>query len=641
MPEDEYYIVNWHPDPGLALTRTYRIRVLFRSHEGVAIEKELGHADVTPAAMVIKFRIEEGFFPVGELTPKERAKISPVLQRYVAAHDTFGPFKVILTLSDVHDTLGKQAGILVLREFGPTLPNAVVQIGSPEDMALVARNPKVEFVSENRLYRLIEVRSQGVIHEPCAQLDGNIRIETAAQDTPTPAQMLIGQPCAQQNGYIGTGTAVAVLDAGIDLTDPAFSGIQVISEPMDLPLNQDLRCDGDAWHGTLVAKQVAQVAPGAVLIMLDVQAVDGFIDQGCGMSLDCFLRAATWILEHQKQYNIVAMNMSYAKTGGSYSTEDCSLYWQEEMTLENLRNHGIMPFAGSGNDGLLQGVSSPACTPSVISVAAVIPATDEIWSGSTRGSNLDLLAPGCEGACGTSLASPIAAGAWAVMRSAHPELGLNETLELLKATGVPIYDPATELTFPRVQLDAALGLTECDPIVIYDNGISQRQWSSGSGVGQFLAADDFVLGIAMHVTGASVDVADGPPELAARWDGTIEWWLLDDNGGVPGALIASGTGQNIQQKNMWESRLGYRQFTVDFDFGQEIPLPGGRRFWFALHMHADFSDLGVWWDDTYEIRPYPSWVGGELIDGVPNFVDGQYARTCPHDKAFRLWGHHE
>jgi len=447
---DDHYIVNWHTDEFPLITQQmYRITV---SVDGT----DLGYADVVIAesgreaksmttgetfglkdgrTLPIKFRIEEGYDPIGELTPQERAKISPVLQTYVIEHDVFDPFKTIVTLDEVHDALDQQAGFLVLKEFGPTLPYAVVQIISSEGMALLARDPTVNLISENKRY------------DPLA----------------TPSQVLIGQPFAQLNGHVGDGTSVGVLDTGIDLTDPAFVG----SEVVDLEMDVGDSCE-DPWHGTIVARQVVQAAPGAVLIMLDVEDYSCTLGGSCGCAMwsDGFLTAAQWIFDHQDEYNIVAMNMSYAAGGGSYPTEDCPMLPAEEGTLENLRNRGIMPFAGSGNDNLVDGVSAPACTPAVTSVAAVDPSTDEIWyefstKGSTRGPNLDLLAPGCEGSrCGTSLAAPIAAGAWAVMRAALPDLSLEETLGLLKTTGVPVYDPETELTFPRIQLDAALGLLD-------------------------------------------------------------------------------------------------------------------------------------------------------------------------------------
>ncbi len=148
-----------------------------------------------------------------------------------------------------------------------------------------------------------------------------------------------------------------------------------------------------------------------------------------------------------------------------------------------------MPIAGSGNEGHTYGIGSPACSPPVVSVGGSD--GSEIWGNTQRGPNLDLLAPARDhdyGKSGTSLSAPTVAGAWAILRAALPDLSLEETLELLKTTGAPISDPETGLTFPRIQLDAALrasGLpvveVACPCFTADDlNAVDWDIWCSGS-----------------------------------------------------------------------------------------------------------------------------------------------------------------
>lgn len=235
------------------------------------------------------------------------------------------------------------------------------------------------------------------------------------------------------------------------------------------------------------------------------------------------------------------------------------------------------------------------------------------------------------GVSGTSAAAPLVTGAAALLLAVEPMVPLSVKQRLVDTTQ-PLFDN----DLPEGGLDVlALIQTASLPIVVYDNGASTH--SGGSAVGHMIAADDFVLNVERTVSRISVDVSDGPADQNRRWDGTVEWWLFDDNAGVPGSLMAFGTGVNVNQHNIVESPLGHRDFTVDFDLGQEIDLPGDQTFWLALHMQADYSRMSVFWDHQGSTVGHPSRSGGELIGGLPNFVDGQYAGTSAFDKAFRLW----
>ncbi len=64
---------------------------------------------------------------------------------------------------------------------------------------------------------------------------------------------------------------------------------------------------------------------------------------------------------------------------------------------------------------------------------------------------------------------------------------------------------------------------------------------------------------------------------------------------MQGSLIAFGTEVNVEQRNIVGIPLEFRDFTVDFDFGEEIALPAGETFWLALYMQADCSRVSVFW----------------------------------------------
>ena len=230
---------------------------------------------------------------------------------------------------------------------------------------------------------------------------------------------------------------------------------------------------------------------------------------------------------------------------------------------------------------------------------------------------------------GTSLASPLVAGAAALAQAVNPDVSPPQIKECLTQTARPLNDPL----LPEGGIDVEALIREFPTPVTYDNGPSTH--TGGSAIGHFIAADDFQLPKTALVTGASVDVADSPEP--GRWDGTVEWWIFSDELGHPGDVIASGIGQNVEMSNLVVSPLGFRDFAVDFDFdfGEEVALAGGGRFWLGLHFAANYEHLSVFWDHTWDVTGQPSYKGGEIFEGVPNF-DGPYAGPSAYDYSFRL-----
>ena len=141
---------------------------------------------------------------------------------------------------------------------------------------------------------------------------------------------------------------------------------------------------------------------------------------------------------------------------------------------------GIFRAASSGNGGVSTpfGVEYPAADPSVFAAGSINPA-DRIARHTERGSLLDILAPGetvpipyrdLEGAhtiltgTGTSFASPIIAGAAAILKQIDPNVSPRDIISILRASGSDNYDgdgeagPTTGLIFPRLDLDNAITL---------------------------------------------------------------------------------------------------------------------------------------------------------------------------------------
>lgn len=305
---------------------------------------------------------------------------------------------------------------------------------------------------------------------------GNLDLQT--QSLPSAAAQsysglgLIGGDLEQQQyGFSGAGYSVAILDTGIDYTNPAFAGrylggwnfVANNNNPMD-----------DEGHGTHVAGIIGSadpshlgVAPGVGLIALKVLDNTG---TGTFGNIDLALQ---WVIAHQQQYHIAAVNMSLG--AGNYQTEPWNFL---DSDFQQLQDEGVFVAAASGNGyysyGSQLGLAFPAVNNMVVSVGAVwngsygsvawadgakdySTASDQITSFTQRDSQLDILAPGAfvtstylgggwATMAGTSMATPMVVGAAAVIHQAldaegeDAEATQSGILSIMQHTGVGIVD---------------------------------------------------------------------------------------------------------------------------------------------------------------------------------------------------------
>lgn len=340
------------------------------------------------------------------------------------------------------------------------------------------------------------------------------------------AERLIRYPDAQQafsntsTPTTGAGQTIAVIDSGIDYTDPVLgggfgAGYKVVAGHNFVDNNDNVM---DTFgHGTEVAGLIAAsqftsggltyqgVAPDAHLIALKVD------DDGSTLVPDSRIAAALqWVIDNRTTYGIGVVNISYG-TGDFPANAVSSVYGSQ---IQTLTDEGVIIVSSAGNNDAYtgaqtdQGINTPAADPNVISVGSVDTA-DTISDFSDRGKVLDLLAPG-EGVVttfatqdgvpgdggygpvqGTSFASPIVAGTVALMRNIDPTLVEKDALSILLASGVKNFDGDTEtgnttkLNYPRLDVLAALKLT-----VARTPGSSSEQAIVGkNGNGNAIAVD--------------------------------------------------------------------------------------------------------------------------------------------------------
>ncbi len=275
-------------------------------------------------------------------------------------------------------------------------------------------------------------------------------------------------------------------------------------------------------HGTHVAGIVAGrpvmhqgeivrgVAPDANIIAVQVfsrfRATHDAAMCGTSVANDCVLayehdliRALDWVATAYDPTlwgTLAAVNMSlgngnYAEpcdTDGGVSGNPFKWY------IDQLRNMGVATVISAGNGASKNGVAFPACVSSAISVGSVssprpsvelqdrpspftnVPVADANLPNRVGDRLLDLYAPGesilssiatAGGTTfaeysGTSMAAPLVAGTWALMKSVYARASVSQVVQMLRTTGAPIreqregYDAS--LVVPRLNVSDALAL---------------------------------------------------------------------------------------------------------------------------------------------------------------------------------------
>ncbi|MFF8841684.1 S8 family serine peptidase [Streptomyces sp. NPDC015127] len=245
----------------------------------------------------------------------------------------------------------------------------------------------------------------------------------------------IGADLAWAAGYDGKGTRVAVLDTGVDAAHPDLEGRVTATENFTDSAGPDDR----QGHGTHTLSTVGGsgaasggsrkgVAPGAELLSGKV-----LNDYGSG--------AASWIIAGMQwavdqKADVVSMSL------GSSLPTDCT----DPMSTaaeELSRSADTLFVVAAGNAGPALGtVSSPGCTPGVLTVGAV-DRDDSTAPFSSRGPAIvthtlkpEIAAPGVaisaaaaggrgvhayQSMSGTSMATPHVAGAAAILKQRHPD----------------------------------------------------------------------------------------------------------------------------------------------------------------------------------------------------------------------------
>lgn len=370
-------------------------------------------------------------------------------------------------------------------------------------------------------------------------------------------------------GLDGRGTTVAVVDTGVKGDHPDLTAVLPDGRPRVLPGRAFLTGQADDGgrgdvdphgHGTHVAGTVAAardgvggvgVAPGAQILPVRVLA-----SSGSGSSADL---TAGILWAHQQGADVI--NLSLGAQGTTPS--DVSAAVQAVTTDTSRGRPPTVVVAAAGNHGAWSAPVWPARHPRAIAVAAT-DANDSVASFSSRGDYVDVAAPGvgilatCRtgGWCsmsGTSMASPLVAGAAAVLRQQDPTRGPDAVAAQLGATAQDVDAAGVDVASGHGRIDLATAVGA--PPVPWSPSGSQPPGTTLSGGLDAVVVDRRAIGAGGWVS---------------EPDGTAVVRIVDVHGGRVDSYDLSATGGRFLQA--WDADPGTHDVCA---LGVDVPTGAG------------------------------------------------------------------
>jgi len=274
----------------------------------------------------------------------------------------------------------------------------------------------------------------------------------------------------------GVGITVAILDSGVDGTHPDLRSSLV---PGWNTYNNDSNSSDVYGHGTKVAGAaaaagansagVAGVAWRAKIMPIRVTDTSGYAYSSTISS------GLTWAANHGAR----VANLSFGGVAGSSSVASAAQY---------MRSKGGVVVVAAGNSG----VQEPYAASPYLTVASATTSTDTKASFSSYGAFVDVGAPGVSiwtttrgggygSVSGTSFASPVTAGVYALMMAANPNLQPTTLDTLLFSTARDLGTSGFDNYFGNGRVDAAAAVSAARSAVATDTTAPSIAITSPSG----------------------------------------------------------------------------------------------------------------------------------------------------------------
>lgn len=341
----------------------------------------------------------------------------------------------------------------------------------------------------------------------------------------TPNAGLIGADAVWRDfGLNGAGVRVAVLDTGVDTAHVDLAPSLVSQHCFnrnsgclpDSSVESDSAQDQNG-HGTHVAGIITgrgQTSPPGIAPAAEIVAVRVLGPNGSGFTSDV-LAGLDWVVANQSSLNVKVINLSLG--GGSYvgvcdgADANTTLY---AAAVAAARQAGITIFAAAGNSGQADALMAPACVSGVVAVGNVYDSplaslgwptctdqnivADQVACSSNSSPELDLLAPGVlirstglgggeATKSGTSMSTPHAAAAAALLLQANPNLTVAEIETILEETGRPVTDSRNGRVTPRLDALAAVTRVVIGQVTPLSGTVLLQGRTDHSGTGIYLS----------------------------------------------------------------------------------------------------------------------------------------------------------
>jgi len=269
-----------------------------------------------------------------------------------------------------------------------------------------------------------------------AERDTTLRAAATPNDYWWPSQWSppkVNAPSAWDLTTGSAGTVIAVLDSGIDFSQPDLQGATVAGRDV---VNSDDDPSDDYGHGTQVAGVAGArsnnlIGVAGLCWRCSIMPVKVLGATGTG-SVSNVAAGIVWATDHGAR----VINLSLGSTTSSSTLAEAAQYAYER---------GVVLVAAAGNSSSST-LTYPAALPTVIGVAGSDGA-DQLTGTSNFGSWVDVAAPGCNFTtglsswygtfCGTSSAAPVVSGVAGLALSLAPDASNRRVEEAIEATAVP------------------------------------------------------------------------------------------------------------------------------------------------------------------------------------------------------------